>query len=243
MNIALIGHGTMGHEVEKEAERSDHTVCSVITNTRDLKNTDLQNVDVAIEMSRPEAVVSNIEILAKKEVTTVVGTTGWYSEMAQVRKLVENTHIGFLWSSNFSLGVQLFLKIVEQGARYIDRVPEYDVFVHEFHHKNKKDSPSGTAHEIAKRVLRAVERKDKMVSAKLNRMPAPGELHVSSTRGGSVPGTHSVFFDRFADTIEITHRARNRTGFAIGAVRAAEWLKGKRGFYEMSDFINDIFSK
>jgi 4-hydroxy-tetrahydrodipicolinate reductase len=242
MNIALIGYGQMGREIEREAQARGHKISAVVKIGGLLKNLDFSLVDVAIDFTQPDAVVQNIKILAEKGISTVVGTTGWYKHLPEVKEIIAGSQIGFLWSANFSLGMHLFCKIIEQAAVLVNQLPEYDVFALELHHKNKKDSPSGTARIIAQILLDHLDRKERLVTNKLDRPPKPQELHFSSTRGGSVPGTHSVYFDSPADTIEIIHRARSRAGFAVGAVQAAEWLKGKVGYYEMEDFVKDILT-
>src|SRR3989338_3856432 len=128
-----------------------------------------------------------------------------------------------------------------QAAKIMNNVKDYDVFVHEFHHSQKADSPSGTAVMIGKIIIESIKRKNKVVTEELKRKIEPNELHISSTRGGSIPGTHIVGFDSAADTIELKHTARNRSGFALGAVMAAEWLDGRKGFFTMNDFISDFF--
>ena len=148
--------------------------------------------------------------------------------------------IGFIWSGNFSIGVNMFFKIVEEAAKVVNKIPEYDVSVFEAHHNMKKDSPSGTAKMIADRVIENLKRKDKIVTDKFDRAPQKNELHVASMRCGKIPGTHTVTFDSDADTIELTHRARNREGFALGAVLAAEFISGKKGFFDINDLMKDI---
>jgi len=160
--------------------------------------------------------------------------------MGEIKKVIKNTKTGFIWSGNFSIGVNVYFKIIENAAKIIDKVDDYDVFVHELHHNQKADSPSGTAVMIADILKENIGRKKKIVTEELKRKIEPDELHVSSTRGGTIPGTHIVGLDSNADTIELKHTARNRSGFALGAVMAAQWIKSKKGFYDIDDLMKDI---
>lgn len=242
MNITLIGYGRMGKEVEAQALARGHRIMHRFTESDALAQADLGGTDVAIEFTKPDAAVGNIELLATKGITTVVGTTGWYDDLPRVRAVVEKHGISFLSAPNFSLGVHLFLRILGEAALLVDACPEYDVFGNEEHHARKADAPSGTALKAAEVLLGRIRRKKTLVTEALHRAPLPEELHFTSTRGGSVPGTHRVFFDSPADTIELSHTARSRQGFALGAVRAAEWLAGKRGFRTMDEFLSDLLS-
>jgi 4-hydroxy-tetrahydrodipicolinate reductase len=240
MNIAIIGYGKMGKEIEAQAGLKNHQITLKIDTAKELKAADFSNTEVAIDFTTPDVVMDNINVLAQNGVNIVVGTTGWYNHVDEVKKIVADNKIGFLWSANFSIGVNIYWQILQQAAKLIDKFEDYDVFGHEFHHNQKKDSPSGTAIKTAQILINNIKRKNTMVTEKLDRAPLENELHFSSTRGGKVPGTHSVFFDSAADTIEITHTARGRAGFALGAIQAAEWLQGKKGYFTMDDFIDDI---
>ncbi|MFQ3547968.1 MAG: 4-hydroxy-tetrahydrodipicolinate reductase [Termitinemataceae bacterium] len=187
------------------------------------------NVDVAIEFTRPDTAVPNAQNLVKAGIPVVVGTTGWYGQLPELTDYVHAQRGSLLWSSNFSLGVQLFFRIARYAAQIFNAYEEYDVGGFEAHHNKKADSPSGTAKTLVEQVLSAMKRKTVPVYETLNRPPRPEELHFPSLRMGAIPGTHSLFFDSTADTIELTHTARSREGFAQGAVRAAEWLVGCTG--------------
>ncbi|MEK6950049.1 MAG: dihydrodipicolinate reductase C-terminal domain-containing protein, partial [Nanoarchaeota archaeon] len=152
----------------------------------------------------------------------------------------KNAKIGMIWSGNFSIGVNIYFKIIENAAKIMNKFTDYDMFVHEFHHNQKADSPSGTAVMIGKILTDNVDRKKKIVTEELKRRITPNELHISSTRSGSIPGTHIVGFDSPADTIELKHTARGREGFALGAIMAAQWIKDKKGFYNIDDLMDDI---
>jgi 4-hydroxy-tetrahydrodipicolinate reductase len=162
-----------------------------------------------------------------------------------VEKVIKNTGSALLWASNFSIGVNLFYRVAWYAARLADNFPEYDVGGFEAHHNKKLDSPSGTAKTLAEGVLSRIGRKKKIVWETLDRKPLDEELHFPSLRLGSVPGTHSLFFDSSADTIEITHTARSREGFASGAVRAAQWLitEKRQGIFTIDDMLKDIFKE
>ncbi|MCL2231226.1 MAG: 4-hydroxy-tetrahydrodipicolinate reductase, partial [Treponema sp.] len=227
MNIALIGYGKMGKMIEQIATSHGHTI-SVIVDPfaaetagsklifKSIAFTDFSSVDAAIEFTQPDTAVANILALAERKIPAVVGTTGWHENMEEVQKAVQNSDSAVFWASNFSIGVNLFFQIAWHAVKMVNNFSEYDIAGLEMHHNKKMDSPSGTAKVLAEGVLSLTERKNKIVWETMNRKPAPDELHFPSLRLGSVPGTHSLFFDSPADTIEITHTARSREGFASG---------------------------
>lgn len=228
MKIALIGYGKMGRMVEKSAQERGHEIVARINSgVWDMQA--VQQADVCIEFTHPEAALENIKKLAHLKKEIIIGTTGWYDQLATVEALVKEAKIGALYSPNFSIGVNLLLNIVEHASKLLDGFNEYDVAGIEAHHQQKKDSPSGTALQIAKKVEDNMQR--------IDRMP------FSSVRCGSIPGEHTVFFDSPCDTISITHTARNREGFAKGAVQAAEWLKGKQGLYTFDECVLSIITE
>jgi 4-hydroxy-tetrahydrodipicolinate reductase len=244
MNILLIGFGGMGRQVHSVALEHGHLVTVVDPRSEEanFKNlgdvTNLSEFDIAIDFSLGDFALENVEICAEAGLNIVLGSTGWYSQMDKIKKLVENSNIGLLWSSNFSIGVNVYFKIVEAAAKLVNKFDEYDIWGHEIHHFNKADSPSGTAKTLEKILLTEIDRKTKVVEDKLDRRPEPNELHFSSLRAGAVNFEHTIGFDSEADTITVKHAARNRKGYALGAIKAAQWLKGKRGFYSMEDFLN-----
>jgi 4-hydroxy-tetrahydrodipicolinate reductase len=245
MRIGLIGHGKMGQEIEKLAAQKNHTIAAIFTHARPIwSEKDLSHIDVLIDFSLPGVALKNIETAARAKVNLVEGTTGWYEKITEVQKLVQQSEIGFMYASNFSLGVNLFFKIVAHTGTLFNRFADYDLFVHETHHNQKLDSPSGTALSLGKILLKTVERKKTILSDRAGSKIEPAHLHISSTRVGAVPGTHTVGFDSSADTIELTHTARNRLGFAMGALAAAEWIstQKKQGFFTMDDFLSDVLS-
>lgn len=220
MKIALIGYGKMGQMIEKSALSRGHTIIAKISSSEwDLKK--IQEADICIEFTKPESALNNIRRIAELKKDLIIGTTGWYNELAEVQTLVNENQIGALYSPNFSIGINLLLDILKYASKLIHHFPDYDVAEIESHHHQKKDSPSGTAIAIAKAIQKE--------------MPLVDTVPISSVRCGSIPGTHTVLFDSPCDTITITHAARNREGFAQGAIQAAEWLKGKKGLYTFED--------
>ncbi|MFA6917551.1 MAG: 4-hydroxy-tetrahydrodipicolinate reductase [Candidatus Gracilibacteria bacterium] len=244
MKIALIGYGGMGKTLHRIAKERNHEVPIIIdpmdplATHKSIQNADLETADVAIDFSSAESAISNIDLCNKTGVNLVVGTTGWYEKLPEIKELLKENKIGFLWSSNFSIGVNLYFAIMEKAAKLINNFDEYDVWGHEIHHYNKADSPSGTAKTLGKILLDNITRKTAVVEDRLNRKREPNEIHFSSVRGGQVNFGHTIGFDSPADTITISHSARNRDGYALGAIKAAEWLQGKKGFFEMKDFLN-----
>lgn len=257
MKIALVGYGKMGHMIEQCAKDAGHEVTAKIdVMAKDatclvpagdgvalMEAVKKSGADGVIEFSHPSSVISNLKALIPLKLPVVVGTTGWAAYEKEIEELCSKTDGTIMLSSNFSIGVNMFYKIVQEAARIMAEYKDYDVAVWEAHHNQKADSPSGTALEIAKRIMAENKDKTKMVFDAFHEKPKADELHVSSTRIGHVPGTHTVFFDSAADEIEITHRARSREGFARGAVLALEKLcsalesgKLSRGkIYGMSD--------
>ena len=245
MNIAIIGYGRMGHEIEKIAKAKDLAVTTIDpsednANFKEINEESMKDVGVCIDFTHPDSVVENIEKISKFGKNIVVGTTGWYDKLEDVKKIIEQTGTGLIWSGNFSIGVNIYFKIIENAAKIMDKFDDYDAFVHEFHHNEKADSPSGTAVMIGEILTGNIERKKRVVTEELKRKIAADELHISSTRGGSIPGTHIVGFDSAADTIELKHTARNRRGFALGAIMATQWIQGKKGFYDINDMMKEI---
>ena len=227
MNIAIVGYGKMGRIIERIAQERGHSVVARFdvdnnVNGEGLTAESLVNVDAAIEFSTPEAALANIRRLVSLRVPTVVGTTGWYDQLDDVRRLVDSNSAALVWGANFSIGVNLFFKLVQDASALFAQYNQYDPFLLEFHHKFKKDAPSGTA-LITARAMR---------DAYGDRTP-----EAVSVRAGHIPGTHEIGFDSEADTITLTHTARNREGFGAGAVLAAERIVGKQGMYEFPELL------
>ena len=251
MNIAINGYGRMGKLIRNSALVRGHSVTAVIdpfvdlpeVTSHELSVASIGNAELVIDFTIPSSALKNIEIIAQAGANAVIGTTGWYESADRAKKIVSDAGTGLLWSGNFSLGVNVLFHLIEAAGKIMNKIPEYDCMVHEYHHSGKADSPSGTAVMISSILLSELERKKEIVTDSLSRKILPEELHVSSTRGGSIPGTHTILFDSEEDTIEITHRARNRNGFALGAVKAAEWMQGKTGFYSIDDMIEAILGE
>lgn len=239
--IALIGYGAMGKEIEKVAKSQDLIITDIFEINNRLSTTKNYDFDVAIDFSYPEYLLQTLGMLAHHQKNVVIGTTGWYHNMEDVIRTIKKAEIGCIFGSNFSMGMQMYYKIAEHAAKLMNKIPGYDVFVHEIHHKRKKDSPSGSALTIADILVKNSNSKTEIETGILDGAIAPGHLHVSSSRGGEIPGTHTVYMDSFADTIELTHRAKNRSGFASGAVAAARWIHGKKGIYQLNDMLNAIW--
>ena len=245
MNIGLVGYGKMGHEIETVAKAKGMSVTTIDpsdenANFKEINEESMKDVDVCVDFTHSDSVMENIEKISKFGKNIVVGTTGWYDKLEEAKKIIGDAGTGLIWSGNFSVGVNIYFKIIENAAKLMDKFSDYDVFVHEFHHNKKADSPSGTAVMIGKILTDNIDRKKKVVTEELKRKINPEELHVSSTRGGTIPGTHIVGFDSVADTIELSHVARNRHGFALGAITAAEWIQNKKGFYTIDDLMKEI---
>ncbi len=240
--IALVGYGAMGHELDRLASSAGCTIARVFDEHRPLTADSPDEFDVAIDFTVPGAVLPNLEVLARMGKSVVIGTTGWYQHMPQVQQIVEQHGIGCVWGSNFSVGVQMFLRVVRAAAIMANDATEYDVMVHEWHHHRKKDSPSGTAISLASAIIGEVDRKNHMEAETRHDQIDPSALHVTSTRGGEVVGKHIVTLDGPFDTIELVHTAKNRSGFAHGALLAAQWVKDKKGLYEFTDVFPQIHS-
>ncbi|MDR1971369.1 MAG: 4-hydroxy-tetrahydrodipicolinate reductase [Treponema sp.] len=273
MNIALIGYGKMGKIIENLAlEQGDRIAAAVdplFPGERTLSGAPVYRriaglgengaagngaagpVDAALEFTGPGSALDNIKALAELRIPTVTGSTGWQDRLEEARAAVEAAGSSLLWASNFSLGVNLFYRIAAFAAKLADKFPEYDVAGYEIHHNKKADSPSGTAKTLAELVVNNMRGKRSPVYETLNRPPRPEELHYASLRVGSAPGSHSLVFDSPADSIELTHTARNREGLARGALTAVRWLvrcpgpgaaagEGRQGVFTFDDVLAGI---
>lgn len=254
MKLALVGYGKMGHMLAQAASKRGHeVVCTVDPFASDAscvtkdpsvmaEAVKASGAEGVIEFSHPSAVLANLAELIPAGIPLVVGTTGWLDKLDGIRAEVARRDSALLYSANFSVGVNLFFRMVAEAARVMADFEEYDAAIFESHHNQKADSPSGTGLELARRIMENLPRKTKLVTDAFSRKPEPEELHLASMRVGTVPGTHTVYFDSAADTIELTHTARSREGFALGAVRALEWLveagpdnEPKKGVFTMDD--------
>ncbi len=229
MNVALIGYGAMGRLIRTLAEEKGHKVPVVIDHDESSLSapelaTRLAECDVAIDFTTAEAVRRNVEACMIAGLPLVEGTTGWNAETDEIKKLVSDADGSFVFGANFSIGVNLFYRVVDFASELVAKFPEYEVFIEEQHHSRKKDAPSGTALKLQDIVSRHIKK----------------DFSISATRAGNIPGTHRVGFDGPADQIMLEHAARSREGFAAGALMAAEWIIGKKGFYEFPDVIEEI---
>lgn len=225
MRLLLLGHGRMGTIVESLAASYDATIAGVIdehSGERAIADGQFGDVDVAIDFTLADAVPRNLPQLAQRKINVVIGTTGWQAHEAALRDVARRAGIGVLAASNFSLGMNVFALAVEEASRQFAKHPEFGAWIHEAHHTMKKDAPSGTALTLKKGMEQAGYRRP---------------IDVSSTRVGSVPGTHTVGFDGPSETIEFTHTVRDRAVFARGALTAAKWLIGKQGWFSIRDML------
>jgi 4-hydroxy-tetrahydrodipicolinate reductase len=230
MKLAIVGYGKMGHSIERLAPEygCEVKLCLDINNNANFEGLTAENfhgIDAAVEFSTPATAIQNIERLAQLGVNTVVGSTGWLRDVERARKAVERAGTALVWAANFSVGVNLFAQIVAEAAELFARQQEYGAWGWEIHHATKKDAPSGT-------LLGLIER---MKKGGYDR-----PIDAGSSRAGTHPGTHEVGFDSADDTITIRHTARGRDGFARGALRAATWIAGKKGFFEFREIVNEL---
>jgi 4-hydroxy-tetrahydrodipicolinate reductase len=235
MNIALLGYGKMGKEIESIALQRGHTIVLKVDTSRasGFTTDDLKDADVAIEFSTPHTVIENIKTCFDAQIPVVVGTTGWYDEFEMIQELCLQKNGALFHATNFSLGVNLFFKVNSYLAELMNKYDSYNVEMEEIHHIHKLDKPSGTAISLANQVLEKIDRKTNWSITDKN----AETLFIKDVREGEVPGTHIMKYTSPVDDIEIMHKAHNRKGFALGAVIAAEHIKGKKGIFTMNDLI------
>jgi 4-hydroxy-tetrahydrodipicolinate reductase len=227
MKFAIVGYGKMGKMVERIALERGHEIGVKLddinnSNFEGITEENFTGVDAAIDFSVPAAAIPNIEKIASLKVNLVVGTTGWLDSLEDVKAAVEKNDIGLVWSPNFSVGVNAFFRIVAEATKLLSGEPQYEAWAWEIHHSAKKDAPSGT-------LLKLVDEMRQAGYAK--------RVDMASSRAGTIAGTHEIGFDSAADTITLRHTARSREGFALGAVKAAEWVAGKKGFHEFGEIL------
>ncbi len=235
MKIALIGYGKMGKEIERIALSRGHQIVSIIdlNNQDDFTSEAFKSADVAIEFTAPTVAYNNYIKAFNAGVKVVSGSTGWMDEHGEeIKDLCKNGGKTLFWASNFSLGVVIFSAVNKYLAKIMNQFPTYDVTMSETHHIHKLDAPSGTAITLAEEILENLDRKESWVKEEAK---AANELPIHSIREGEVPGIHTIRYESEADSISITHDAKNRKGFALGAVLAAEFTCGKQGLLGMSD--------
>ena len=236
MNIAIIGYGKMGHEIEKICrERGHNIVCTIDANEKAKFDSDeFKSADVAIEFSSPESALNNYKLAFAANVPVVSGTTGWLDKIDVVKEACEKDGQTFFYASNFSLGVNILFAVNKYLANIMNDFPEYDVHVDETHHIHKLDAPSGTALTIAEGILQSLERKKQW---KLDKQNSDDDLQINAFREAEVPGIHTIKYESEVDSITLSHDAKSRKGFALGAVVAAEFAAKKKGFLGMEDLL------
>ena len=236
MKIALIGYGKMGKTIERISLERGHEIVSIIDvdNLDDFDSDAFKSADVAIEFTAPHVALSNYRRAFTSGVAVVSGTTGWTEELPQLKKEIEEGGKTLFWTSNFSLGVNIFMAVNKYLAKIMNQFPNYNVEMTEVHHIQKLDAPSGTAITLAEGILENLDRKSVWVKETETK---PKEMAIKSIREGQVPGIHTIRYESEVDSIEITHDAKSREGFALGAVIAAEFTNGKKGFLGMEDML------
>jgi len=236
MNIALIGYGKMGKAIEEIALERGHTIILKINdeNLEDFAKENTANADVAIEFTSPHSAFDNIKKLIGYGVPVVCGSTGWTERVDEINNYCKEQNGSFLYASNFSVGVNIFFELNKKLATLMAQHTEYNISMEEIHHTQKKDAPSGTAITLAEQILEQVQRKTNWVNEESSNIT---ELSIISKREDPAPGTHSIKYSSPIDDIEIIHTAHNRQGFALGAVLAAEFIKGKKGVFSMKEVL------
>lgn len=217
MNIALIGYGRMGQLIEQIALKKGHTISVIINSSNNIENQDFSNTDVAIDFSTPNSAYFNIQFILNLGIPVVSGTTAWLENLDDAKRLAKEKATGFLYASNFSIGVNLFFELNKKLSKLMQNQPEYKASIKEIHHIEKLDTPSGTALSLQSQIANTI--------------------NIESERTENFPGTHIVNYDSEIDSISITHQAHNRIGFAQGAMIAAEWIIDKKGCFSMSDIL------
>lgn len=235
MKIAIVGYGKMGKEIEQMAISRGHEIVFTTSAGLTSESIEIRNADVAIEFSRPDAAVSNILYCLEFGVPVVVGTTGWYNRLDEVKNEAHSKNGAILYATNFSIGVNVLFHLNRIAAHIMDKLEEYTPSMTEIHHVHKLDKPSGTAITLAEGIIDEISRLNSWAID--NEKEDADVLNIDVERTDEVPGTHAIRYESDIDSIEMTHIAKNRKGFALGAVKAAEWLNGKTGVYTMKDFL------
>jgi 4-hydroxy-tetrahydrodipicolinate reductase len=245
MKVALVGYGKMGRAVDNVATERGHEVVARIDPTLDTDKIDAETLggaDVAIEFTAPGAALGNITALAAAGVDAVVGTTGWHGRLDEATASVNGAGTGMVHATNFSLGVNIFLRLARAAAKMADALDEYDIHIREAHHRHKIDHPSGTAITLADILIEELARKESWSADLPDGEPHPQVLYVASERVGETAGSHVLGLEGPDDRIELRHEARTRAGFARGAVAAAEWIRGRSGVFTLDDMLAETFT-
>lgn len=243
MKLALVGTGNMGQAIEALAQRQGDEIVARFNEAFplpvDAEVSVLHGADVVLDFTLPHVVRAHIDAYCRWRIPAVIGTTGWYDQLEAVRQQVETHGAAVLYAPNFSLGVALLKHALQSILPLLERMPDYDVYIHEVHHTQKADSPSGTALMLAQRVIEGLSRKKRVEAETVHGRIASEALHVTSTRAGRVFGRHTVGICGPFDELIFEHRAASREGFAAGALQAARWLVGRRGFFSLDDMLHD----
>ncbi len=248
MRIAIVGYGKMGRMIHRAAESAGHTVTAIVdpfatdkcVSAKDIREMDRANIDCLIDFSSPKTIMDNMAFYIENAIPAVIGTTGWYDRLDELKAMAKGTEAKLIWSGNYSLGVAVTLEITRRAAQLFNKLDNYDVCVNEMHHRHKLDAPSGTGIMFANVLIDELDKKTRYTTSPNAKAD---EISLTSQRVGEVTGTHTVTFDATEDTITIQHAARTRDGFANGAVRVASWLmEQKAGIYSMDDFLSEFFS-
>lgn len=232
MKVALLGYGKMGKVIEKILLERGHEIVLRKSSSNSFEG--LLQADVAIDFSIPETAIENISKCLHINIPIISGTTGWLAQYPEMVQLCESKNGTFMYSSNFSLGVNLFIELNEKLAKMMSKFNQYEVEIEEIHHTQKLDAPSGTAISLANGIIK----NSKYANWTLNQNATESEIFIDAQRIDNIPGTHSVIYDSLVDSIEITHTAHSREGFAKGAALAAEWIQGKKGVFSMKDVLD-----
>ncbi|MGN1164083.1 MAG: 4-hydroxy-tetrahydrodipicolinate reductase, partial [Candidatus Ornithospirochaeta sp.] len=250
---AIVGFGKMGKAILSVLEGKGHGALCIIdpfsqdnrVTGRTVGESTLRGADVVIDFSSPESACDNIRTYIDLGIPAVIGTTGWLEKLDEITAYAQGKDARVMYSGNYSIGVALFIRLVKKAGELYGKVNDYDVAINEIHHNEKKDSPSGTALMIGSAILDTVPSKKRILIGNSEGKIGSEELQITSQRVGRVPGVHSVTFDSDADTITLTHSARSRSGFASGAVLAAEWIleTEKRGMLTLDDYLNETFGE
>ncbi|HEY9115387.1 MAG TPA: 4-hydroxy-tetrahydrodipicolinate reductase [Bacteroidales bacterium] len=240
MKIILSGYGKMNHEVEKIAVSRGHEIVGKFDNEEDWKAFDSEKIkaELVLDFSQPDVAVSNFKRCFEAGLPVVTGTTGWNEQLGLIKKLCHENNYAFFYSPNFSIGVNVFFSLNQKLAKIMDGLPNYTVKIKESHHAQKLDAPSGTALKTVNDIIENTKRFNKWTGSRAKDL---SEIQVHSERVGEVPGTHEVIWESDADSLVLKHEAKNRSGFAFGAVLAAEFLLGKTGVYTMEDLLKSVF--
>jgi len=236
LDILIIGYGKMGKEIESVALSKGHQIIHTIDTPDEWNSLNKEEVGVAIDFSIPEIAISNIKKCVELNIPLVMGTTGWYEQMEQIKEEVKKNNAAFLWASNFSLGVNILFHMNEKLASLMKDF-DYQTGIHEIHHTQKLDAPSGTAISLANGILSNTDKYQSWQLIENDQTPQKNNLPITYGREGDVKGTHIITYENGIDKISLKHEAKTRKGFAVGAVLAAEWLVGKTGFFNIKDVL------